>query len=754
MKTVPHLATEPPFPASNPLSKSPALRPGRNSPPTSKLIFGLFCLSCLAACGSDGDQVPGVLEFVADGATTIAGGDTVTLRYSVDGNPPPEVSLVDGAMGTATALQGRSGSIEVSPDTTTTFTLTARNKSGEASDILIITVVQPPEILAFALEDEPGDGLVPEGAEYRVVWRIEGDYDSVSVDGEAVPSGQDGVLFTASETVAHTLAVTWFDGQRTLEGGPLEVRVLRRPVIESFEASPSENVAFGTDIELTWTLGGGAPDSILVTGEGGGPVDPGATSHLREHVTNTVTHRLEVGNRAGTVAAGVTITVDPATAPVGFVKQHGDRVVVIRVPPTSPFTYDPDSGFQPVESAQTLNTGITGFREMTMEFYRYFEDTFDFLIYIGALATDEDSVYGDTYPWYDDQLILSDEEGLPRLTPVDKSARARWFGSADDRLRGLSFHPHMTDLREGPSLREIIRHWGVPFIATNVRRLPCDPGMPNVPAPVPGEQCYTFRPPPGEGFAGFSSNNGQLGGFDRDNLMRLVEDLNGLEDVRVYRAGQFSPFGPGDNSVPYSPWELYAAGMLPPDEIEDTLWALPFGTWHVDADGERLFDEQTGEPLFVNISPDHPAVEVDPWIYEDTIDDILEFYGVQRTLNADQSFVGAVVLVVDGTHLPTGAELDALAADVGWFSNPAHDDDPLFNFFEATGGRAQLQLDRLRQRMRPVPLDAAALVAEMPGAAGDSMPPAGQPHHSRMDGPPPGPPAGTTGNPATTEQAP
>ena len=497
------------------------------------------------------------------------------------------------------------------------------------------------------------------------------------------------MVFTASETVVHTLAVTWFDGQRTLEAGPLEVRVLRRPVIESFEASPSENVSFGMDVELTWTLRGGAPDSILVTGEGGGPVDPGTTSHLREHVTNTITHRLEVGNKAGTVAAEVIITVDRETVPEGFVKVHGDRVEVIRVPPTSSFTFDPDRGFQPVESAQTLNTGITDFREMTMEFYRYFEDTFDFLVYIGARAPDEHSVYGETYPWYDDQFILSDEEGLPRFPRVDKSVRARSFGSADDRLRGLSFHPHITDLRERPSPREIIRHWGVPFIQTNVRRTPCDPRMPKAPSPTAGDYCSNFPPPPpGEGFAGFSSNNGQLGGFDRNNLVRLVEDLNGLEDVRVYRAGQFSPFGPGDNSVPFSKWELYAAGMLAPDEIEGPLWSLPFGTWHVDADGKRLFDEETGEPLFVNISPDHPAVEINPWIYEDTIDDILELYGVQRTLNADQSFQGAVVRVVDGTHLPTEAEPDALATEVSWFSNPAHDDDPPYNFFEATGGRA------------------------------------------------------------------
>ena len=68
-----------------------------------------------------------------------------------------------------------------------------------------------------------------------------------------------------------------------------------------------------------------------------------------------------------------------------------------------------------------------------------------------------------------------------------------------------------------------------------------------------------------------------------------------------------------------------------------------------------------------------------------------------------QAFVGAVVLVVDGTHLPDDAALDALAVDVSWLSNPAPDGDPMFNFFEATGGRGQLLLEQLAQRRIQTP---------------------------------------------------
>ena len=661
----------------------------------------LVSAAFVSACGSDSNErAPEVLEFAVDGATTIAAGDSATLSFRVDGNPPPDVSLVDGQTGATTTLQGRSGSLGVTPDATTTFVLTASNKAGEASGSATITVVQPPQITSFSLEVPPADGLVAEGDEYRIVWQIEGDYDSVTVDGEPVPAGQGGVVFTASGDTEHVLSVAWFDGQRTIQSEPLGVAVLLRPVILSFEATPTGALAFGTDVQLTWELGGAPPDSIFITEEGGGAVEPTATSYTREHVTNAITHELEVRNRAGVAEAQVRIEVDPASAPDGFLKIHNGRVVVMRVSETEVLRFIDDVIVEET-LPQSLNTGIytEGLRDMTMAFYERFDDVFDFLIFLGGIEETEASVYDDgVYPWYDDQFVFSDDYGLGRRD-YSRSFGTEYFGSPRGELRGLSFHPHLGDLRNGPSLREIMRHWGLPFIPTVARRSPC----------VPGTALDAYKDLNGrcifgghhEGFAGFSSNDGQLGGFNRGRLVKVEESVGGNNTVDEYRAGEWSLFGSPDNSIPYSSWELYAAGMIPEHEVRETLWVAEQGVWSRNEDGSIKTDPLTGDRMFLTVSPDAPAAAFFDYVEEMDIGDVIQKHGARDPLSPDaaQAFIGAVIVVADPTHLPTDEQLDRVASDVSWFSSPSHNGDPLYNFFEATAGRGQLLLESLPQHM-------------------------------------------------------
>ena len=624
----------------------------------------------------------------------------------MEGNPPPEVSIDEETRGTL-SVQGTSGSADVTPDATTTFVLTATNKAGEASESLTITVVQPPQVLSFALETEPQDGLVAEGDEYRLVWQVDGDYDSISVDGEPVPEGQDGAVFTASESTTHILAVTWFDGRRSIESEPLKVDVLLKPVILSFTASPGGVVDFGTEVELSWELGGGPPDSMLITEEGGGAVEPGALSHARGAVSNTITHLLQVSNRAGAAEAAATIQVDPASTPHGLVKVHDDRVVLIRPGPVSDF---PGEGPEYVpELAGGLAPEAIGW--ISNEFYKHFNDAFDFLILIGALPEDAPSVYeSDEWPWVDNQFIFAERPHIPQSRP-EREELSRAFGSAEARLLGVSVHPHITDLRLGPSLRELIRHWGLPVLGAQPRRWEfCDPRRGDLSLEAQMRCSFYARR---EGFAAFSSNAGQLGGFDIASLVLVEDDFMGLEFVRLYRAGNFSAWGAADNSVPYSELELYSAGMLPAGELHGDFVNMQTATWHVDEAGNPILDVGTGEPLILNIPLDHPAIEVDSFVLRYSAEELVEGYG-ELPLNPDPVFTGAVVLIVDGEHLPDQAALDQLAEDVGWLGNPAHDDDPLFNFYEATGGRGQLNLGQLSGHMRQVPLHPAGAAAKAP----------------------------------------
>ena len=81
---------------------------------------------------------------------------------------------------------------------------------------------------------------------------------------------------------------------------------------------------------------------------------------------------------------------------------------------------------------------------------------------------------------------------------------------------------------------------------------------------------------------GFSSGNGQLGGGDLENLVSLGENR--------YSAGEFGTNANGGNSLPYSPLELYFAGLIPAGEVPDT-WFARDGRWTGERDesDNRIF---------------------------------------------------------------------------------------------------------------------------------------------------------------------
>ena len=62
---------------------------------------------------------------------------------------------------------------------------------------------------------------------------------------------------------------------------------------------------------------------------------------------------------------------------------------------------------------------------------------------------------------------------------------------------------------------------------------------------------------------GVSSINGQLGGFDLSTLQDLGDNW--------YTAEPFGTYANGGNSVPYSNFELYLMGLIPPEEVEDIV---------------------------------------------------------------------------------------------------------------------------------------------------------------------------------------
>ena len=341
--------------------------------------------------------------------------------------------------------------------------------------------------------------------------------------------------------------------------------------------------------------------------------------------------------------------------------------------PMRSFTVHDDSVVVfPVDQNIATETVFTGLplHEYAAEFYRGFEDEFDFLMFFSNLDDIDDH---EESPYYGVYLsVRNDVEGTGSSKHYDNR-----YGSRE-RLMGAIHFPYNRALMYGPSLHEIMHAWANYALPTAV-----------------GSHW------------GFSSANGQLGGFDLADL----EDLGGGR----YAAGRFGTFANGGNGPGYSPIELYLAGFLPPEEVPD-LWVAEDGHWEFGQDGTAMTTE-AGHWIF-------HADDVRTY----TIDDIVERGGerIPTMAEAQWHFRAAVILLTDEDHPATPEQLDLLSEHAAWFSQPASDHTRLHNFHEATRGRGSITLDGLATAQRAT----AAPTPPLPASYGP-IPPA---HASLADG--------------------
>ena len=288
-----------------------------------------------------------------------------------------------------------------------------------------------------------------------------------------------------------------------------------------------------------------------------------------------------------------------------------------------------------------LRTDPIDFEALAQVFFTHYEDAFDYLMVLSNLPG-----YGDNEHYTYFGIHLSVQNAVEG-TGKSRYSRNHELGSAG-RLNAILHFPWNTALLSGPSLHEILHSWAN----------------------------YTI-PTAAGGHWGFSSANGQLGGFDRANLV----DHGGGR----YSAGSFGLVANGGNGVPYSPIELYFAGLIAPSEVPD-LWVAEDGTGLKDASGNWVYDD-SGDQIFT-------ASKVSTW----PIERIVAEHGA-RTPDSRQSqkeFRAALVLAVDPLHPPLQSTLDDLSEAIQVFTHAGKDDDrSLFNFWEATGDRATLTMDGL-----------------------------------------------------------
>ena len=286
-------------------------------------------------------------------------------------------------------------------------------------------------------------------------------------------------------------------------------------------------------------------------------------------------------------------------------------------------------------AAATYGANLAAF---SADFYRWFQDEFDHLLFVSNLTRLEDQAnvsYAGVY-----HSVMNDTQGIGQSMFFDNR-----YGSAG-RLRGVLHFPYNISLRNGPSLHELLHAWANYAVPTVLRA-----------------------------HWGFSSANGQLGGFNIANL----EDLGDGQ----WTAGRFGTFANGGNSLPYSPIELYFAGLLPREDVPD-LWVAADGAWLRGENG-AVATTDDGKPIFT-------AGNVRTY----TIEDIVAERGERDPAMAERPHQrGAVILLIDDDHLPTSAELQTVSQQAAWLSFQGNDESRLYNYHEATGGRGSLTLDGL-----------------------------------------------------------
>ena len=225
---------------------------------------------------------------------------------------------------------------------------------------------------------------------------------------------------------------------------------------------------------------------------------------------------------------------------------------------TKPQIYNDNVYVMPV--TENLAGGEPPLKDYAVHFYERFDDEFDFLVFVSNVGQDqhEPGAYVGAFH----VGVQNDAKGIGMETLANNED----WGSAG-RLQGAIFfgsysiyHDHdLSIFAEGPTLHELMHQWA------------------------------NFVVPSAWGSHwGFSSADGNLGGFD---IADLVKHGGGR-----YSAGGFTVAGAADNIVPYSPIELYLAGFVPPDQVPDK--SPTFGLPKMES-GCSMRKASTSAPLMV-----------------------------------------------------------------------------------------------------------------------------------------------------------
>ncbi|MFL5431511.1 MAG: kelch repeat-containing protein, partial [Myxococcales bacterium] len=269
------------------------------------LVSGL--LGCGGSTGPKPPLSPAISSFSATPGT-ITSGQATTLRWSV--SFADTVTVSDGVG----AVNG--SSVQVSPLTSTTYTLTAANASGAITANASVTVVAAPRAPVISTRANVTAGAsgiaatVPAQDGNTFLWTIAG---GVFGSGATSASGT-AVTYSAPAVGVVSLSCTAMNGAGTVsQAGTASVNVVPPPGIASFVPDRSA-VTAGRATRLTAVFTGGT--GAIDQGIGAVASDVPASTAI---LTTEVTFTLSVTNAAGdAVTAKTTVAVVPAPVIASF----------------------------------------------------------------------------------------------------------------------------------------------------------------------------------------------------------------------------------------------------------------------------------------------------------------------------------------------------------------------------------------------------------------------------------------------------
>ena len=309
---------------------------------------------------------PTVDTFTAD-PRNVELGDPVTLTWTTASAASIKIEASAGGATSvvrtiSTLSQLDSGSLTVTPDANTIYTLTATGPTG--TDTLSVGVtIAPPMIDRFEIVVSGGRTRLEWGTTSAASITIEDDSNTEvhrTDTDSAVERG--GVYVSPTITTTYTLTAEGPGG--TAISDPVEVTVTAMatevvdsapPTIDSFTANPTEAIMSGDPATLTWTTTG-ATTSIAINGVTGILPEDGYTT-----VSPTVTtiYTLTAIGPGGLVTATATVTVGETATP--------------DAPTIDSFTANPDTsvpGKDVLLRWQTNNATSVVLNHGSDEFYR------------------------------------------------------------------------------------------------------------------------------------------------------------------------------------------------------------------------------------------------------------------------------------------------------------------------------------------------------------------------------------------------